>query len=117
MSERTNGLTPEQIRAMFDNCMRRLDDYHFVQCMRRPRCTCHLAIVKDAILANFNAMHNAGIAAERERAARVCDDRAIVYDGLEDAASTRYFADKMRGAREGSEQCAAAIRALVEGKP
>ena len=63
------------------------------------------------------ACYRAGMRAGIERAAEVCDDRAIVYDGLEDAASTRYFADKMRGAREGSEQCAAAIRALVEGKP
>ena len=65
----------------------------------------------------IEAAHAAGMRAGIERAAEVCDDRAIVYDGLEDAASTRYFADKMRGAREGSEQCAAAIRALLEGKP
>ena len=65
----------------------------------------------------FRAAYAAGMRAGIERAAEACDDRAIVYDGLEDAASTRYFADKMRGAREGSEQCAAAIRALVEGKP
>ena len=65
----------------------------------------------------YRAAHEAGMRAGIERAAEVCDDRAIVYDGLEDAASTRYFADKMRGAREGSEQCAAAIRALLEGKP
>ena len=59
-------MSDDKVREMFDACTRRLDDYHFVQCMRTPRCTCHLAIVKDAILANFNAMHNAGIAAERE---------------------------------------------------
>ena len=46
-----------------------------------------------------------------EDAAGVCDDKAIVYDGLEDSASTRYFADKMRGSRDASGQCAAAIRA------
>lgn len=45
-----------------------------------------------------------------EDCARACDDRAIVYDGLEAGASTRYFADKMRGAQEGCETSAAAIR-------
>jgi len=49
-----------------------------------------------------------------EDCARVCDDRAIVYDGLETGASTRYFADKMRGAQEGCETSAAAIRARAK---
>lgn len=109
MSERTSALTKEQIREMFDNCMRRLDDYHFAQCARKPRCTCHLAIVKDAILANFNAMHNAGIAAERERAALACialgDARVERWkdhpDMLEDAMALAWW----------GMQCAAAIRA------
>jgi len=45
-----------------------------------------------------------------EDAAKVCDDRAIVCDGLESDASTRYFADTMRGAKKEADTCAAAIR-------
>jgi len=54
----------------------------------------------------------AGYLAALEDAARACEERSVVYDGVESTASTRYFADKMRGAREGAESCAAAVRAL-----
>lgn len=45
-----------------------------------------------------------------EYAAGVCDDKSLLYDGMEDSATTRYFADKMRGSRDAADQCAAAIR-------
>lgn len=50
--------------------------------------------------------------AMRERCAQACEERELIYDGLESGASTRYFSDKMRGARTAAEECAAAIRAL-----
>ena len=56
---------------------------------------------------------DAALAAARlalEYAAGVCDDKSLLYDGMEDSASTRYFADKMRGSRDAADQCAAAIR-------
>lgn len=61
---------------------------------------------------SWSAACRAGALAMRERAAQACDERTIVYEELEDGASTRYFADKMRGAREGAEACAAAVRAI-----
>lgn len=49
-----------------------------------------------------------------EECAQECDEAALRFDGLEDSASTRYFADSMRGARNASETLAAAIRRLAE---
>lgn len=96
-------MSDDKVREMFDACTRRLDDYHFVQCMRTPRCTCHLAIVKDAILANFNAMHNAGIAAERERAARKASAMAERMHEVHGKEAWREISVL--------QQCAATIRA------
>lgn len=50
--------------------------------------------------------------AMRERCAQACEERALIYDGLESGASTSYFSHKMRGARTAAEECAAAILAL-----
>jgi len=52
-----------------------------------------------------------------EECARECDEAALRFDGLEDGASTRYFADSMRGARNASETLAAAIRRLAGDLP
>lgn len=66
---------------------------------------------KGAYAKLFRDTHAAALAM-RERCAQACEERALIYDGLESGASTRYFSDKMRGARTAAEECAAAIRAL-----
>ena len=66
----------------------------------------------DALVSAAKDMTQAAALAMRERCAEVCEERGIIYDGLESDASTRYFADKMRGARTAAGECAAAIREI-----
>lgn len=95
-----SAMSDDKVREMFDACTRRLDDYHFVQCMRKPRCTCGLDLLKAAIRDNFDAAHEAGMRAGIERAAGVIATEPVPPGAF--------------GLRE---KWCAAIRALLEGKP
>ena len=65
-----------------------------------------------AVEGALDAARRAAALAMRERCAQACEERALIYDGLESGASTSYFSHKMRGARTAAEECAAAILAL-----
>jgi hypothetical protein len=98
------ALSDEQIRAMFESCMSRLNDYHFVQCMTHShsaRCTCGLHVIKSAIRANFNAIQEAATRATAEACAQACEAQGrATGDGM-----TFYTA---------TGQCAAACRKVGE---